>query len=333
MPLVSSFGALYRAYKKALRGSGKTHQAMAFTFFLETELLQLQKSIVEGTYRPAPYREFQIWDPKKRTISVANFRDRVVHHAVVGVLEPIYERRFIYDSWATRKGKGVHAARERAQIFSRKYCWYLKTDIDQYFASINHHILMDVLLRKIKDKPMLKLINRILKNGGKDGKGLPIGNLTSQFFANVYLDPFDHFVKEQLGVKGYLRYMDDFVLFSSDKHQLKKWYKEIDQYLTDRVMLTLKPTATFLNRSSHGVPFLGARIFPSVMRIKRENLRRLLRRMRRKAAQYGEGILTEDELLASMNGYYAYWESYDSLQLRKHTLAWISDKIAYEKYL
>ena len=216
-PQVHDFGHLYRAYRRALRGSGHTREALAFSFHLERELLQLVQELRTGQYQPAPYRYFHIYEPKKRLISVAPFRDRVVHHALVGVLEPIFDRCFIYDSYATRVGKGSHAALQRAQQFVRRYRWFYKADIHQYFASIDHDLLLQRVAHKVKDAQVLALTERIIRNGGEAGRGLPIGNLTSQFFANVYLDPFDHWVKQELRVKGYLRYMDDFVLFAEEK--------------------------------------------------------------------------------------------------------------------
>lgn len=317
MERVYDFSHLYRSYRKALKGSGKTRESMAFTFALESELLALSHSLKEGIYQPAPYRYFTIYDPKEREIAVAQFRDRVVHHAVVSVLEPIYECVFVYDSYATRKGKGVHVARARAQYFLKRYDWYGKADIHQYFASVDHKVLLGLLARKVKDRAFLGLVERILTNGGEHGKGLPVGNLTSQFFANVYLNPFDHYVKEVLKVKGYVRYMDDFVWLAYGKKRIKEVLKHVEHYLRQELLLVLKPTATLINRRLHGLPFLGARIFPSLMRIRRENLRRLLQRLHRKEWEFRQGKLSEDQFIASMNSYYAYWDSFDSYRLRQ----------------
>ena len=195
-------------------------------------MLELQQELINGRYKPSAYRYFKIFDPKERIISVASFKDRVVHHALINILEPIYERCFIYDSYATRKEKGTHLAINRAQTFLKEDPWFLKTDIDKYFDSINQGILMALLNRKIKDHRLLEVAQAIIENGGVNGVGLPIGNLTSQFFANVYLNPFDHFVKQQLGVK-YVRYMDDFVLFSKNKEELKSHKKAIKDYLAE----------------------------------------------------------------------------------------------------
>ncbi len=317
MDKVSDFGHLYRSYKKALKGSGKTHESMEFSFRLEYELLELSRRLKAGTYRPAAYRFFKIYDPKERQIAVAPFRDRVIHHAVVGVFEPIYERCFIFDSYATRKGKGVHAARARAQHYLKSFYWYGKSDIHQYFASIDHEILLRLLERKIKDQALLTLIQYMLANGGEGGKGLPVGNLTSQFFANVYLNPLDHFVKEELRLKGYVRYMDDFVWWGHKRTEVKRYLNAISSFLEDKLMLSLKDKATLINHRRHGLPFLGARIFPSLMRIRQENLQRLIRRLKRKRWEFERGTMSEEQYQASLNSYYAYWRSFDSVSLRK----------------
>ncbi|MCB9291557.1 MAG: group II intron reverse transcriptase domain-containing protein [Lewinellaceae bacterium] len=260
----TAFPNLLLAYQKARRGAVGKPEAQAFAFHLEGELFQLQDELMNGSYQPRPYRYFQIYDPKERTISVAAFRDRVVHHALINILEPIYERCFIFDSYATRKGKGTHKAIRRAQQFLRRTGWFWKSDIDKYFDSIRQDMLRDLLERKVKDKRLLEIAGRIVCNGGAEGVGLPIGNLTSQFFANVYLNGFDHFVKEDLGVKYYLRYMDDFALFSPDKTQLKSWRGPVRKYLNDNLGLQLKASASFLNSAPNGLTFLGRRIFPKI---------------------------------------------------------------------
>lgn len=317
MPQVYDFIALHRAWRKAMKGSGKTPESMAFTFHLEAELLSLSKALRSGTYKPSPYRYFRIYDPKERTISVASFRDRVVHHAVVAVLEPIYERSFIYDSYATRPCKGTHKALARTQRFLKKNYWYFKTDIEKYFDSISHQKLLAILERKIKDQSLLDLMARIIDNGGKEGQGLPIGNLTSQFFANVYLDPFDHFVKEKLRVRCYLRYMDDFVLFSNNKAELKYYRETVISWLNQELGLQLKTGSSSFNRRIHGLGFLGARVFPSCIRVKRENLKRLVSRMQRKEQEWLKGTCSEEHFITSLNSYCAYLQSFDSHSFRQ----------------
>ena len=241
---VCSFQNLNRAFKKAMRAANNKPVALEFFYNLEQELFSLQTELMDGSYQPAAYRYFTIYDPKERTIALAPFRDRVAHHAIINILEPLYEKIFIFDSYATRKGKGTHLAIARAQTHLKQNRWFLKSDIEKYFESMHHGILMSIINRKLKDKKLLELLDKIISNGGHNGVGLPIGNLTSQFFANVYLDPFDHFIKDRLGIRYYLRYMDDFVFFDHDKTVLKNYFKEGRSFLEDQLGLKIKESAT-----------------------------------------------------------------------------------------
>lgn len=310
----ASFANLLAAAKKARSGTSHKRETQRFAFHLEPELFRLQEELLSGAYQPQPYRYFQIHDPKERTISVASFRDRVVHHALVNVLEPIYERSFIHDSYATRKDKGTHRAIARAQCFLKKTGWFWKTDIDKYFDSICHDRLLALLERKIKDKRLLEVAARIIHNSSGEGRGLPIGNLTSQFFANVYLNGFDHFVKEQLRQPYYLRYMDDFVIFNENKTALKTLRQPVEAYLHDALGLRLKASATFLNSSANGLTFLGRRIFPGTVRLAHPNGRRMLRRMALKQRDFENGKISEEQFLQSMNSYWAQLEPFYGLR-------------------
>lgn len=304
-----SFENLYTAYKKARKGT-KNYAADKFAFNAERELLALQEELKDEAYIPGDYHYFTIHEPKERQISVADFRDRVVHHALVNVLEPVYEKRFIYDSYANRKGKGTHRAVERAQQFMKKSKWYLKMDVKKYFGSIDHNILNRILERKIKDAFILRLCRKIIEKGGDGAKGLPIGNLTSQFFANVYLDILDHFVKEELRIKHYLRYMDDFCIFSRDKQQLRDLRPAVEDFLKDSLALNLKEKATLLNSSLHGLPFLGRRVFPAMIRMKRENFKYSLNRLKLREWEFRTGKICYNRYhssVQSITSYINYW--------------------------
>jgi len=217
---VTTFANLLLATKKAAQGK-KTQQRVAyFLFHLETELFQIQDELQKGYWQPSPYRIFEIHEPKPRRISATDFRDRVVHHAICNILEPIFDQWLIYDTWACRPVKGNHAAIKRAQQFSRQYPYFLKCDIRHYFQSIDHEILKQLLQKIIKDAHLQALLNQIIDHPLPDsplGKGLPIGNLTSQHFANLYLGKLDHELKDKQAIKGYLRYMDDMLLGSPYK--------------------------------------------------------------------------------------------------------------------
>jgi len=316
-----SFENLYAAFKKAFKGSGRTEEACRFHFHLESELLKLKEELKSDTYRPARYRYFKTFDPKERTISVAPFRDRVVHHAVVRVLEPIFESTFIFDSYATRKEKGAHRAVKRAQKYLKRGFYYFKADVLKYFDSVDHDILLGLVRRKIKDQRVLELVERIIRNsdvsrGLARGRSLPIGNLTSQFFANVYLDPLDHLIKDRLGVKCYVRYMDDMVLFSDSKVYLKDALREVRTFLGDQLKLTLNPRSTFLNSRLNGLPFLGFRIFPNVIRVKRENLKRVKSKLKERKKEFHAGLITEERYVMSVRSMFDHLSFANSFHLR-----------------
>ncbi len=319
---VTHYENLLLAHKKALMGSGKNEEACRFTFYLERELLTLQDDLIKGVYRPGRYRYFKIFDPKERTISVAPFRDRVVHHAIVNVLEPVFERVFIFDSYANRKNKGTHRAVTRAQSFMKNSNYYLKFDVDKYFYNIDHHILIRLIERKIKDRQLIDLLSVIIANndvsqGTNMGVGLPIGNLTSQFFANVYLDVFDHYVKEELRVKRYIRYMDDCVVLHDDREYLKSILKQTESFFQNQLKLKLKESATFLNSRMNGLPFLGYRVFPSLIRIKRENVKRLKKKLAAREQQFKKGVISEERFSMSLASLIGHTRFADSLQLRR----------------
>lgn len=297
---VLTYNNLMAAFQLARRGCGDTPAVCRFFYHLEPEILHLQQELLNHQYQPGAYRYFKVYDPKERTIAVAPFRDRVVHHAIVRVLMPIYEQVYISDSYATRPNKGTHKAILRAQHFMRGYSWYLKTDIEKYFDRVDHEILIELLKRKIKDRALIDLLDRIVRNAPEPGKGLPIGNLTSQFLANVYLDPIDHQIKEKLRVKGYIRYMDDLMLLANTRVKLVAYQQAIEDYLGNRLALDLKPSATWINRSGHGISFLGMRIFPGIIRVRPENRRRSLKRLAATLSRWQSDELDEDRMINSM---------------------------------
>jgi retron-type reverse transcriptase len=289
---VIHFDNLYYSSKKAMQGTGKTKSTTRFFFHLENELVDLQNELKNGSYQPGAYRSFTIYDPKERTISVAPFRDRVVHHAIVNILTPIYEKSFIHDSYATRPGKGTHLAITRAQKWVRRWQWYLKSDIEKYFENVDHDILMNILKKKLKERSLLELLEKIIRNV-PDSKGIPIGNLTSQFLANVYLNPFDHELKDHKRVPAYLRYMDDFVLFSDSKDYLKSIKQYMEEYLSNQLALKIKQHVTCIHRCSHGLNFLGMRIFPGYIRVKRENRKKSLKKISDQLQTYEQQLTSE----------------------------------------
>ena len=301
-PRIIEFENLRLAAKKALRGKKGNSPVARFYFDLEKELLGIQEELKSKTYKPRPLRNFIITDPKERMIGASDFRDRVVHHAICNVLDPILERRFIYHSYACRKRKGTHRAIRQAQFYTRKFRFYLKMDIRKYFESIDHEILKRILNRNFKDGALSWLLAVIINSpgGGTSDKGIPIGNLTSQYFANLYLDMLDHFLKDELGVKGYLRYMDDFILFSDKKSELHQHHSRIIEFLRRELKLEEKERATIIAPVSQGLSFLGFRIFPNLIRIRQENKKRLLKKMKSRTHEFHQELISEDKLAQSL---------------------------------
>ena len=317
---VADFEALCQAARRAARGKGETRSAASFLFHLETEALKLQRELLEGSYRPRAYRTFFVSDPKPRTISAANFRDRVAHHALCAALEPLFERAAIRDSYACRPGKGTHAALARAQVFARRSGYFLKLDIRKFFENADHAVLKRGLRRLVKDSRLLALADRIIEHGAPgsaQGKGLPIGNLTSQHFANHYLGPLDHFIKEELRVRGYVRYMDDMLLFADSKEFLHGAHRRVREFLARGLKLELKDEATVLAPVSEGIPFLGLRLWPRVARLDAPAKRRLIRSLRTAARGLAEGRIDERELTASMRSRIGHAAHADTLGLRR----------------
>lgn len=274
-------GNLVLSLRKALRGKRDKPSVRAFLDNCRGNLRILQQKLAQCTWEPGVYNTFIIHEPKRRIISAAPFPDRVVHHAIINITEPVFERFSIYDSYACRRGKGLHAAISRAHSFQKTNAWFLKLDIQKYFDSIDHNTLKELLARQFKDNKLLCLFNRTIDSAHTvPGKGLPIGNLTSQHFANFYLGHLDHFIKEGLGCKAYARYMDDFCVWGESKSALKKNKARIEAFLENRLKLVLKPTATRLALARYGMPFLGFRLFPHTIRMKGETLKRFVRKIR-----------------------------------------------------
>lgn len=335
-PQITDFANLWLAWRRAAHGKRGKPAAAGFEMLLEDQLITLQKELTTQTWRPGAYRSFQILDPKPRLVSAAPFRDRVVHHALCIVIEPLFERSFIGDSYANRKGKGTHAALSQAQRFIRGHRYVLQCDVRQFFPSIDHTILYDLLARKIVDRRTLWLIRQIIQSGegvladaydmvyypGDDlfaaarPRGLPIGNLTSQFWANVYLNELDQFVKRQLRCTAYLRYVDDFLLFADSKKTLWAWKQAIQEFL-QQLRLSLHERSSTVFPVAAGIPFLGFRLYADHRRLKRKNGVNFSRRLRRDYRAYARGELTREVLNRRVHGWIAHVQHADTWGLRK----------------
>jgi len=345
-PQIVSFENLFAAYRKAAKGKRAQANVAAFEFDLETNLLRLQEDLQTHAYRPGPYRSFHIRDPKQRLVSAAPFRDRVVHHALCNVIEPLFERTFIGDSYANRKGKGNHAALDRAQHFARRYPYVLQCDIVQFFPCVDLQILRGILARKIADDETMALIDHILENDadinpavqtqdiaslplyfpGDDlfaalrPRGLPIGNLTSQFWANVYLNELDQYVKRILHCPAYVRYVDDFLLFADNKRQLWAWKDAVRERLA-ALRLIFHERSSTVYPVANGIPFLGFRLYPNRRRLKRRNGVAFARRFRQYRKAVARGKLSMADLHIRIRGWIAHAAHGDTRGLRRSLLA------------
>ena len=332
---IASFPALLTAALLAAKGKRAKPGVAAFLANLEKEILRLERQLKDGSYRPGRYKKIEVFDPKHRIVSAAPFRDRVVHHAFCSVCEPIFERGFIHDSYANRTGKGTHRAVARYEKFRDRSKHVLRCDIYRYFPAIDHTILKADLRRRIACERTLVLADRIIDGSnaqepvrllfpGDDlftpierKRGLPIGNLTSQFFANLYLDGLDHFCKEVLRAKGYLRYVDDFALFHDERGQLLEWRERIAEFLMGR-RLRLHPHKTVILPASEPAPFLGFVLLPNgYRRLPEENIRRFRNRLRGMKDRYRNGAISKDEVRQRVRSWIAHAKHANTWRLRQ----------------
>lgn len=334
---ITNFQNLYQAFCKATAGKRENLNVARFEAHFERELFQLQHELTEGTYQPGEYRAFHIFEPKLRLISAAPFRDRVVHHALCNVIEPIFEATLITDTYANRRGKGSHRAIRRCRDFLRSNRFALKADIQKYFPSVDLTILKTLIARKIHCPQTLDLIFKIIDNSNPQEfvpdyfpgdnlftllerrRRLPMGNLTSQFFANIYLSPLDHFVKESLRL-DYVRYVDDFVLFADDKKTLLRARQLIEKFLAEHLRLRLHPKKTHISPCETGLTFLGQRVFRTHQKLKSENVRRFRKRLQQRLKAFRAGRLHPEKLEQQLNAWLGHAKQADTYRLRKKIL-------------
>jgi retron-type reverse transcriptase len=333
-PQIVDFDNLYLSAKKAQKSKRFRPNVLAFNYNLETELLTLQQELINKTYQPGEYRTFHLQDLKTRLISAAPYRDRVVHHALCNIIVPIFERTFISDTYANRVGFGTHKALKKFTQFARSHRYILQCDIRKYFPTIDHEILKEIIRRKIKCPDTLWLIETIIDNSNEQEqiiqyfagddlltpilrrKGLPIGNLSSQIFANVMLSPLDHFIKEKLKAKKYVRYVDDLALFSNNYQFLSEAQIGIEKYLAT-LRLKIHPVKSQLFETKIGASFLGFRVFPHRIRVRNMNLHRGRKRIKRLQKDYAEAKINLKDIKQSLQSWVAHLEYGDTYQLRK----------------
>lgn len=322
---------LYRAYRQARRGKRDRADVAHYEFNLEAELKTLRYDLCKKSYRPGPFRHFTIYERKPRLISVAPFRDRVLHHAVMNIVEPLLDRRMSDNSYACRRGRGVHQAIDHYQRYARRYQYLLKLDIRKFFPSIDHEILKGMLRRRFKDQSLLWLLDTLVDHAPEEAanfpltyfvdddllaplerkRGLPIGNLSSQVFANLYLDDFDHWLKEVVRIGGYVRYMDDLFIFGDDKGELWDTHQKISEKLSE-LRLQLHPGKTQLYRTSERMDVLGVIASRERRWLRNDNGHRFIRRYRRMLLSVGSGAIGRREVeprIMSWIGHARYGET------------------------
>lgn len=310
---ICNFKNLNLAFYKVAKGRRYYKDILLYKDDVEGNLLLLQKELYNKIYIPSPYRTFMLFEPKKRIIYVSPVKDRIVHHAVMNIIEPIWENLFIYDSYACRKGKGTHAGVKRTVEFLRRsqqewgktYC--LKCDIKSFFPSINHHIMFDVITRKIKCKSTLWLLNKIIFNNSNDkdnfeSKNMPIGNLISQWGANLYLNELDQYIKHVVKIKYYIRYMDDFIILHNDCNYLHKLKKEISLFLAEKLRLSLNSKSD-IYPVKQGIDFIGYRIWYNNILLRKNSLIRATRRFKKLSNEYKNGLISFYNIKCSLTSW------------------------------
>lgn len=317
---IASYENLALATWKAARGKRHRPDVIRFTNKIDQSLAQLHQDILQHKVPYGRYRSFTIHDPKQRLIHAACFEDRVLHHAIINYAEPVFEKSLIATSYACRPNKGVHRACARVQRNLRRYNWYVKTDISAYFPNIDHYILYLLLNKCFKGQTYLQLLKRIIgSHNAQTGKGLPIGSLTSQHFANFYLSGIDRFLTEQLKISAHVRYMDD-LLFWCETYAEAKWVLRILQdYLWEERKLVFKENIQ-INRSNHGVSYCGYRILKGAIRLSQRKQRRYRQLLQQQEILWRKGLITELELQAAYASIHAITLHADSKQWRKKHL-------------
>lgn len=338
---ITSFQWLYDSHLNARKLKRYRDDVLLFSDHLERNLLDLQEDLRAGTYRLGPYRKFYVYEPAQRMIMALQYRDRIVQWAVYKLLYPAFDRMMIYDSYACRQGKGTHAAADRLQYWLRRLyhqggqTYYLKTDISKYFYRVDHEILTGILSRYIRDEKLLRLLDLIInsettKFGLPAGfapwncpeemwlydVGIPIGNLTSQLFANIYLNELDQFVKHGLRAHYYLRYMDDSTILSKSKSALHEYRETIGEFISANLRLDLN-NKTVVRPVTEGLPFCGYRIWGTYRTLKKGTARRIIRNTARLCRGLARGTVSPCEYNRVIASYKGILDHCDSGGLRE----------------
>ncbi len=308
---VISLENLFRAWKRFRKGKRSKKEVAEFEFNLEENLFSLCNELIIGKWKPDPYKAFYVQDPKLRKIHKASVRDRVLYQALYQALYQVFDKTFIHDSFASRDDKGTHKGVERLEQFSRKVsrnytqqAFVLKCDIRKFFDSIDHQVLKSLVGKRVHDEELLDLLNKIIDSFKvTQGKGLPLGNVTSQVFANIYLNELDQFCKHTLKTKYYIRYCDDFVIVHNSRDFLQECILKIQSFLTDNLRMELHPNKVTIRKLNTGTDFLGYVSLPHHKVLRTRTKRRMLNKIRKLKCSYEEGKITKEFLEQSMQSY------------------------------
>lgn len=318
---ITTLENILQCFEEFKIGKKRKIDVLEFERNLEDNLFEIRKLLISKTYKPSKYTGFYIADPKVRNIHKAEVLDRVIHHIISNELQKIYEPVFYPHSYSSRKNKGIHKAVLALHSMALKesknntrICWILKCDIKKFYESVDHKILLNILSRKTKDKDFLLLLQKIIDSFSP---GIPIGNLTSQYFSNIYLNELDQFIKHKLRVKYYIRYADDFVILSCNKCYLEDLIAPIKQFLTSELDLELHPNKTIFRKFGAGIDFLGYIIFPKFKLPRTKTKRRLIRKIKKKIKDYKNGRITFEKLNQTIQSYLGYLKHANTYKFRK----------------
>ena len=309
---VTSLSGLFLAWNEFRMGKERKLDVQQFFLNLEMNIINLYRRVKSGAYKHSDYISFFICDPKLRNINKAEVSDRVLHHSIVRHIEPLFEKSFIFDSYSSRDNKGTHRAIKRLKNFcltltknKTRTAWALKCDVKKFFDSVDHEILLSLVREKIKDIKLMEIIEEITRSYNKDsGRGIPLGNLTSQLFSNVYLNQLDHFVKRELRVKYYVRYADDFIILDTEKEQLEKLVPVLSDFMETRLKLQLHPSKIFIRKIHQGIDFLGGIVFPTHIILRTKTKKRMFRKIKARKKELELGLIDKKSFNQSLQSYF-----------------------------
>ena len=322
-PLIISAENLFAAWEVFKSDKRNKPDVAEFEQKVEQHIFQLRHDLRDKTYKHGPYYGFWVHDPKRRRIHKATVRDRVLHHAIFRVINPVFEPTFIPTSFSCRVGKGTHKGVESVRDMLRaeskngaEQCWVLKCDVRKFFDSVDHSVLLGILKRRVGDADAFELLTKIVGSySATQDKGIPIGNLTSQMFANIYMGEFDHFVKHSLSVKRYARYTDDFVAVSTDKKYLENLLPPMRDFLKEKLKLELHPQKVTIRKYRQGADFLGYVVLPYHMALRTRTKKRMFRKMADRAAAYHSGAINKAAFEGALSSYLGVLSHADAHEL------------------